>query len=97
MGRSGKMESIGEIISRIVSRQGFEKGIKEGEVLEIWTEIGGKRIAEKTEPVALEQGILFVRVNDSAWRNELSLMSEELREKINEYFGEVRVDRIHLI
>ncbi len=91
------METIGQIIRRVLARQGMEKGIKEGEVLAEWENIVGSAVAKHTEAIALESGILFIKVNDSTWRNELSLMSEELKGKINDKFNEIRVDRIHLI
>ena len=91
------MENIGQIIRRVLARQGMEKGIKEGEVLSEWEDIVGSSVAKHAEAIALESGILFVKVNDSTWRNELSLMSEELKGKINDRFNEIRVDRIHLI
>lgn len=92
-----KMETIGQIIKRVMARQGMEKGLKEGEVLAEWGDIVGKAIAKHSEAIALESGILFIKVNDSTWRNELALMSEQLKEKINSKFNEKRVDRIHLI
>lgn len=97
MAKGHKMESIGQIIKRVLARQGMEKGLKEGEVLSRWEDIVGEKVAKHTEAVALESGILFIKVNDSTWRNELSLMSEILKDKINGEFDEIRVDRIHLI
>jgi len=95
--RNQRMEPIAEIIRRVLSRKGLEKGIKEAEVLGKWPQIAGTVLANHAEAVAIEKGILFLRVMDSAWRNELSLLSEELIKKINDDFGEKRVNRIHLI
>lgn len=46
-----KMESIGEIIRRVLARQGYEKGIKEGEVIGSWEEIVGEKIASQAKAV----------------------------------------------
>jgi len=91
------VQHIGEILRRVLANRGLEKGAKAGEVLAMWPEIAGKALSERTEAVALEEQILFLKVEDPAWRNELSLMSEQLTEKVNKYFGERRVSRIHLI
>ena len=91
------MEPIGEIIRRVLSRRGLGAGIREAEVLGRWPDIVGETLAKQTDPIAIEQGILFIRVPDSAWRNELSMMKEELVKKINTAFGEIRVTRIHLV
>ncbi len=90
-------EPLSSIIRRILFSKGLEMGIKESEVVQRWDEIAGARIAEKAEAYAVESGILFLRVADSSWRNELAMMKEELVEKINAFFGEKRISRIHLI
>ena len=91
------VEPIGSIIRRVLKNQGLEQGVKQGEALSAWNKIVGDIIAQHSSAVALEQEILFIRVDDSAWRNELAMMSEEIIEKINAYFGDRRVNRIHII
>ena len=90
-------EPISSIIRRILSGRGLMGGIEEAEVVGRWAEIVGESLANQTEAVAIEHKILFVRVDDSAWRNELSLMKEDIVEKINDFFGNERVSRIHLL
>jgi len=92
-----QMESIGDIIMKILAGSNLEQGIKKGETLDIWEDVVGKEIARHAEAIHVEQGILFVRVNDSNWRSELSLMSEQIIEKINDHFEEKRIHRIHLV
>ncbi|MCD6501201.1 DUF721 domain-containing protein [bacterium] len=90
-------EPISSIIRRILSKSGLDKEIKKSEIFGQWPEIVGKKIASKAELVAIEQGILFVQVSDSSWRNELSLMEGIIIAKINETFDEERVSRIYLL
>ncbi|MCK5832674.1 DUF721 domain-containing protein [bacterium] len=90
-------EPISSVIRRILFNKGLTTGIKEAEVVSSWEEIVGEKLAKNAEAYVMEKGILFLRVADSAWRNELSLMKEELIEKVNAYFGEQRISRIHLI
>ena len=97
MAAGNYIEPIGSIIRRILSKKGLKAGVKEGETIARWGEIVGKTIAKRANAVALEQGILFLRVEDSAWRNELAMLTEELIKKVNDHFGERRVDRIYLI
>jgi len=90
-------EPISSIIRRILAGKGLSAGVKQGEVLIRWEEIVGDRIAQNAEAYAIESGILFLKVPDSTWRNELALMKESLVEKVNTFFGEERITRIHLI
>jgi hypothetical protein len=48
----------------------------------VWLAAVGPRIAERTRPVAIEDGTLVVRVASSAWASELSLLSDALLARI---------------
>ena len=50
--------------------------------LEIWRDCVGPAVARKSEPIALERGELLVRVQSSAWAQELSLLSITLLERL---------------
>lgn len=43
-----------------------------------WRAAVGPRIAERARPVALERGVLIVKVATSVWANELQMLSPEL-------------------
>lgn len=44
----------------------------------VWAAAVGARIAERTRPVAVENGVLIVRAATSVWASELSLLSDAL-------------------
>lgn len=50
--------------------------------LEIWRDCVGAAVARKSEPIALERGELLVRVQSSAWAQELSLLSITLLKRL---------------
>lgn len=87
-------EKIDSILKEFVSGLNLERKIKEARLFNHWGEIVGKDISKKTEPRKLVNGVLFVRVANSAWANELSLMSPLLVEKINSFVGENIVQQI---
>jgi len=41
--------------------------------------------------------VLLLKVENPAWRNELFLQKEKLVEKINEFFGEKRINYLKLV
>ncbi len=43
-----------------------------------WEEAVGSRVARRTQPLRLERGVLYVRVANSAWANELSLLADDI-------------------
>ena len=44
----------------------------------VWAAAVGARIAERTRPIAIENGVLVVRAATSVWASELSLLSDAL-------------------
>ena len=50
------------------------------------TEVGSE-VAARSQPSGLERGVLWVKVEHSAWLHELSFMAQTLAEKANEVCG----------
>lgn len=50
----------------------------------VWERAVGTRIAHKSEPWRLEQGVLYVRVVHSVWASELGLLAPDICEKLSE-------------
>ena len=86
--------TLGHAIFQFIRSQGFEKRLKQADVIRMWKEIVGETIAEKAKPERLSDGVLFVRVDDAAWRNELVYLSDDLKNKIN---GKVGLDIVKII
>jgi hypothetical protein len=49
---------------------------------EIWDRAVGSRIALRAQPLRLERGVLLIRVTNTAWANELSLLGDEIRRQL---------------
>lgn len=47
-----------------------------------WSRAVGPTVAERTQPVALEDGVLVVRAATSAWAHELSLLAVPIKERL---------------
>jgi hypothetical protein len=48
-------------------------------------------------PITCEKGILKLKVENPAWRNELKFMEAELIEKTNKFFNEKRIIKIRFV
>lgn len=82
------MESIKHIVTQVLDNLGMEKKVRESRAISSWKEIVGERIARNTHPYKIQKGILFVSTFSSVWSQELSLMSQEIKERINSFLGE---------
>ncbi|MBM3709756.1 MAG: DUF721 domain-containing protein [Actinobacteria bacterium] len=81
-------ENISSIIKQYLSDSNIGKKLKRYSVFNHWAEIVGSEISSKTKPEKLFKGILYISVENSAWANEISLMSRKLVKEINKFIGE---------
>ena len=62
-----------------------------------WEAVVGEKIGKVAVPVKNKKGVLFVKVEDSVWRFELTRRKEELIAKINEYSNKNKIKDIVFI
>lgn len=56
-----------------------------------WAQVCGSAIAEEAQPVSERDRIITVACRSATWAQELDLMQERLRGRLNEALGEQRV------
>jgi len=89
-----KMKPISQILEKLFRDPKLRPYFIEGAIATRWPQVVGEHIASVAKPVRYENGALFVKVASAAWRNELSMMSQEIIDKLNESFGRKEIDRI---
>lgn len=94
--KSQKPESIGNILTPLLKRTGLSRRIKEQKIIENWKEIVGRDIAQNTEPSKLRGRVLYVRVSNPIWAQQLQFLKEVIIKKINQEIKEVVVDNLRL-
>ncbi len=71
-----------------MQRLGLRERLRETEVIDAWSKIVGDFIAAHSAPVALREGILYVRVLQPALHYELEQISKsEILRKLKQRFG----------
>ena len=53
---------VGDVVGDVVKNLGLSERVKEAEILKAWRQIVGDFIAAHSEPAALRDGVLYVRV-----------------------------------
>lgn len=61
-----------------------------------WRELVDKNISAQVQPVKVEHGILFVAVKNSAFKDQLKFLAEDLIETVNKNFGQPLVKKIKI-
>ena len=81
--RRSKTISLAEALQDYIKELNLETRLKETRAVESWESIVGKAIASRTSKVYIKEGILYVYLNSSIVRNELSMIREAIRERVN--------------
>lgn len=90
------LSPVGQILAKILRRSGLDQKLAKYQFIEFWPQIVGKVIAEKAKPEAIRNRVLIVRVESSAWAQELSFQKKIIQSRLNNFLGaEQSVDDIH--
>ena len=92
-----KPQPISGVIGKIMSSFGISKAYNGWMVVEKWAEIVGKELAQRSKAIRFENGVLFVAVTDDAWRQEISMKSDDIIEQIHSYPYGRSIKQIRLI
>ena len=77
-----------EVLPKLMQRLGLKERLHESEVMEAWSKIVGDFIAAHSSPVALREGVLYVRVLQPALHYELEQISKiDILRKLKQRFG----------
>lgn len=80
-------QRIGDVMQRVLGELGWDDGMSAGRVLAEWDDIVGPAIAEHCSVVSLDEGVLVVTADSSAWAAQLRMLSAQLITTINERVG----------
>src|SRR6266481_7130644 len=77
-----------DVLPKLIQRLGLKERLHETEVMEAWGKIVGEFISAHSAPVALREGVLYVRVLQPALHYELEPVSKtEILRKLKKRFG----------
>jgi len=86
--RPDRFQSAGDLLPKLMQRLGLRERLHETEVIDAWSKIVGDFIAAHSAPVALREGILYVRVLQPALHYELEQVSKiDILRKLKQRFG----------
>lgn len=75
-------DTIGNVLDSVLAERGYLSVCREYEVISHWETIVGKTIAAVSTCCRVENGILYVSVKSSSWRQEMSFIKNKILDKI---------------
>ncbi|MDD4191590.1 MAG: DUF721 domain-containing protein [Mangrovibacterium sp.] len=82
--RKSNTEKLGALIRNYVRDNQLERKLTEVDIILSWTGLLGKTVASNTQELRIRNGTLFVKISSPVVRNELLMMKEEIRKRLNE-------------
>jgi predicted nucleic acid-binding Zn ribbon protein len=94
--RRSKTITLAEAVNDYLKEMKLDGKLSEVAVINSWEEIVGRAISSRTTKIEIKDSVLYVHLNSSVVRNELLMLREELREKLNQKAGSEVVKEIVL-
>jgi predicted nucleic acid-binding Zn ribbon protein len=85
------------VLQGVISRLGLRRELDDYRVFEAWERIVGPQIARNAQPTRLDAKRLVVTVKSTVWMQELALLREDIRRKLNEWMGREIVSEVFLV
>lgn len=96
-GENGGPKRVGGVLAGVISRLGLRRDLDDYRIFEAWEQVVGAQIARNAQPTRLDTKRLVVTVKSAVWMQELSLLREDIRHKLNEWMGREIVSELFLV
>lgn len=83
----GDPTTFGAAIEQFLKVRGWEDDARVAAVLSRWADLAGPEIADHCTPTSLRDGELVLAASSTAWATQLSLLSRDIRERVNRELG----------
>jgi len=94
--RRKNTQALGEVIQKYLEAMDIDGKLKEVRLIKSWESVVGKMISNKTNKLFIKDKKLFVYLNSSIARNELSMIKDDLVTRLNQQAGEEVIEDIVL-
>jgi predicted nucleic acid-binding Zn ribbon protein len=85
--RHSKTISLAEAMKDYIREMNLEGKLNEIELIDSWEETVGKAIASRTSKIYIKDKVLYIHLNSSVVRNELLMLRQGLKDRLNEAAG----------
>ena len=94
--RNNEQQSIADALKEFVQTNKLETGLNKVNVADAWANLMGNGVNNYTTAVNLERDTLYVQLNSSVLREELSYGKEKIITMLNEALGKEIIKKLVL-
>ena len=85
---------LGDVMDGLASKLGWASPLARSELLASWSTIVGEETAEHARPVGIEDGVLTIQCDSTAWATQLRLMRSQVTTTIATVFPEAGIESV---
>ena len=86
--RRSKGQPIGEVIKELLKNYDITSKFNEAHIITSWDKLMGPSVTKYTVKIEVEKRILFVKLSNSALKQELSYAREKIKKMLNDEVGD---------
>ena len=94
MKRESNEEPLKVVIDKLLKAYRLESKLDEIDIVKSWGIVMGDTIANRTKKIYLHKKVLYVKLDSSVLRNELSMAKTKVMELLNKDLGKVVVEDV---
>ena len=92
--RQNEYLSLKNLMGEVLKENNLSKGMKKISIEENWASLMGNGVVSYTQEVTLKGTTLYVKLNSTVLREELSYGKEKIRAMMNEALGKEEIKKI---
>jgi predicted nucleic acid-binding Zn ribbon protein len=90
-------KGVGDVLGALTSQLGWDSPLAQSDLVANWKELAGEETANHSSPVAIEQGVLSVQCESTAWATQLRLMRVDIMTHIAQRYPEAGIESIRFL
>lgn len=88
---------LGDVLDGMTQALGWTSPLARGELLTSWPELVGADVAAHCEPAGIDEGVLTVQCDSTAWATQLRIMRAEILTTILRRYPDAQVSSIRFM
>jgi predicted nucleic acid-binding Zn ribbon protein len=90
-------KGLGDVVGALTADLGWDSPLAQSELMDRWAELAGEETAKHSSPVGIENGLLTVQCESTAWATQLRLMRTEIMTHIAARFPHAAIANIRFL
>jgi len=88
---------VAGIVDSVLTQKKLSNRVAETRVFQVFMDLCGEATRKHARPMRLKSGELTIAVDSASWRQQLQLMADDLRKKVNTRLGRAEIASLRFI